>query len=129
MPQQRHGGSLAPVFDRHTEQQLAELVAWTRMTIAPATTANNAAPPTIALNGDTLSQPAASPAATSGERAAESNQQAADGNNAANGKEPTNVRVMRPPLPHPAGHATPAKQPPLHDRYDPEIFNRHYHGK
>jgi len=128
MPQQRHGGSLAAVFDKHSEHQLAELVAWARMTIAPTTTAQTGAPPTITPTGDTLSQPA-SPAAPPGESAAESNETAAADKEAAEGKEPTNVRVMRPPLPHPAGHATPPKQPPIRDRYDPEIFNRHYHGK
>jgi hypothetical protein len=126
MPQQRHGGSLAPVFDKHTEQQLAELVAWTRMTIAPPPAAQSSAPPTITLTGDTLSQPAGSPAAPE-ESAAEADPPAAI--DAAHGAASTNVRAMRPAFSHAPGHAVPAKQPPIRDRYDPEIFNRHYHGK
>jgi len=121
LPQQRHGSSLTAVFDKHSQSQFAQLQSWVALTIgavpAAATSATAAAPPaappTIAPASATLSQPAAS-AATSRTEA-----------------PPVGVRAMRPPLDSSAA-APPAAAPQRfspRDRYDPEIFNRQYHGK
>ncbi|MBW8883522.1 MAG: hypothetical protein JF612_01830 [Planctomycetia bacterium] len=113
LPQQRHGNSLSAVFDKHSAGQLAELVAWAKMTVSPSATMASSHPATIAPTETTLSQPAA-----------------------ASGAAPTSpgpdstVRVMRPP--HEQASAAPeaATKPALpRDRFDPEIFNRRYHGK
>jgi hypothetical protein len=131
LPQQRHGNSLAAVFDKHSANQLAELAAWARMTIAPSAIAPSAIvpsphPATIAPTETTLSQPATSSIrmATSATESPGS----ADPNHAS----PTGiVRVMRPPLDQPGASAaeSPPRPPSFRDRFDPEIFNRRYHGK
>lgn len=121
MPQQRHGSSLTAIFDKHSQQQLAQLEAWVAMTVGAQagklSTSNAAAAPpspapaTITPTAATLSQPAAAaPVAASGDQTA-----------------PASVRAMRPPLDggSVAGPAPPRFSP--RDRYDPEIFNRQYH--
>jgi hypothetical protein len=107
LPQQRHGNSLAAVFDKHTAGQLAELVNWARLTAGGAVASPPKGPATIAPVEATLSQPAA----TSGSDTADSST-----------IQPAN---------RPAPSSTPriARQPTFRDRFDPEIFNRHYHGK
>jgi hypothetical protein len=119
MPQQRHGGALSAVFDKQTSPQLAELVAWAKLATA-APPARPVVPATIAPTSATLSQPAG-------------------GSNAASPPMPdapppqppaaSTVRVMRPPLEQPTGSAKSPPQFVPRDRYDPEIFNRQYHGK
>jgi hypothetical protein len=104
LPQRQHGSALVPVFDKQTQNQLAELIAWARLTAARPT----AAPATIGPTSATLSQPAA--AASSGA---------------------ARVDAMRPPL-DASSASRPAESPrPFtpRDRYDPEIFNRRYHAK
>jgi hypothetical protein len=115
-PQQRHGNALSAVFDKHSANQLAELTNWAKMTIAPTSRAAAAAPASIAPAETTLSQPAAAPSSAA---FPESPPSAAVG-----------VRVMRPPFDQPGrAAAAAAPQPPApRDRFDPEIFNRHYHG-
>jgi hypothetical protein len=125
MPQQRHGNSLSAVFDKHTEGQLSELVAWVKMTVSPGRTAAPPVPATISPVAMALSQPAAasgvpSPAATPA-------------------NDPIGVRVMRPTLDNSDSSAvsTPPSSPGQlqsrpaapRDRYDPAPFNRHYHGQ
>ena len=111
--EQRHGSSLTPVFDKHTANQFAELVAWARMTAAPSAAAPGARPASITPITSTLSQPAVSqPPAPA---------PSADGQSSA-----TAVQAMRPAL----GPDSPAKStasPGPRDRFDPEIFNRRYH--
>jgi hypothetical protein len=117
-PQQRHGNSLAAVFDKHSAHQLAELVGWAKMTIAPGAKTVASAPASIVPTETTLSQPATPAPAT--------DQSALPPPGVLEG-----VRVMRPQL-DPSGRArVPAEsQPPSpRDRFDPELFNRHYHGK
>jgi hypothetical protein len=120
MPQQRHGSALTPVFDKQSAHQLAELVAWARMTIAAPAGPAPPAPRTIAPTGATLLQPAAKPStdATKTATATEVSHAADDA---------TSVRVMRPPLDAAAG--TPSAQRAPRDPYDAEPFNRHYHGR
>jgi hypothetical protein len=113
LPQQRHGNSLSAVFDKHSAKQLAELVAWAKMTVAPSAMMASSSPATIAPPETTLSQPASANGSAPSLPASESS-----------------IRVMRPPLEQstaPPDVAT--KQAPPRDRFDPEIFNRRYHGK
>jgi len=102
LPQGQHGSSLAPIFDKQTQHQLAELLAWVKLTAPPPPAP--AVPATIGPANQTLSQPAGSAVAAG------------------------------PPLETapPAGPPQPAAGPATftpRDRYDPEIFNRRYHGK
>jgi hypothetical protein len=119
LPQQRHGSSLAPVFDKHSAGQLAELVAWARATVAPSTAADMSRPATIGQQPATLSQPAvAQPAASDPEATA------------SEGNQVTGPREMR----FAAGTAenlpkTSQPPPTIRDRYDPEIFNQRYHPR
>jgi hypothetical protein len=120
LPQQRHGNSLAPVFDKHSAGQLAELVAWARATAAPSTAAAASRPPTIAPQPATLSQPAPSPPAAAVPNAI----QPAEGSASA-------IRVMR-PMNSGAGELPATSQTSAaaqRDRYDPEIFNLRYHAR
>ena len=55
LPQRQHGSALVPVFDKQTQNQLAELIAWAKLTATRPT----AAPATIGPVNATLSQPAA----------------------------------------------------------------------
>jgi len=121
MPQQRHGNSLSAVFDKHSANQLLELMSWARLTAgAPVVThpsnAQPTSPATISAVTATLSQPTAR--STSAERPApDPAEQSASA--------PT--RVMRPPLDdQSAQRAKTTSQPEFRDRYDPEIFNRRY---
>jgi hypothetical protein len=111
LPQQRHGNSLSAVFDKHSANQLAELVAWAKMTVNPSSMMASSHPATIAPAETTLSQPAS-----------------------ATGSAPappeSSVRVMRPPIEQPtAAPESSTKQAAPRDRFDPEVFNRRYHGK
>lgn len=118
-PQQRHGNSLAPVFDKHSANQLAELVAWTRATVAPASTAASR-PATIGSQPATLSQPAVNEPAA--ERPAAG---------AATEGHPTSP-VNAPPPGSPSAGSPTGSQPPRfapRDRYDPAIFNERYHAR
>ena len=47
LPQQRHGNSLAAIFDKQSANQLAELVAWARQATASPTVPVRLAPATI----------------------------------------------------------------------------------
>jgi hypothetical protein len=106
LPQQRHGNSLAAVFDKHTAGQLAELVTWARLTAGGAASSPARAPATIAPVEATLSQPAAT----------SSTESAQPSPNAAQASAPSSTAKL-------------ARQQTFRDRFDPEIFNRHYHGK
>ena len=107
LPQQRHGNSLSAVFDKHSGNQLHELLSWAKMAAGlPPRMGTFAAPATIAPSETTLSQPAA-PTKSADE---------------------VGVRVMRPPLNQPTDGSPPKDAPPR-DRFDPEIFNRRYHPK
>lgn len=122
LPQQRHGNSLAPVFDKQSAYQLAEMIAWARLTTGstPAPQAATA-PATISPGNATLSQPTTNAATAA--TAAESPEPAA---------ETVGMRVMRPPLDEKQATLSSkiAPQPPqFRDRFDPEIFNRQYHQK
>ena len=120
--EQRHGSALTPVFDKHSANQLSEIVGWARMTSGPnvvpaagtrSETATYYRPASITPAASTLSQPAAP---------------GTDGSPAAAPVQPTRptttentARTAQPP---PSKNAEPAGQP--RDRYDPEIFNRRY---
>jgi hypothetical protein len=126
MPQQRHGSSLAAVFDKHSSNQLAELISWAKLTAgAPLVAQPPAIPPaspaTIAPVNATLSQPT-----TKSEAAAPAAPEIKSQSTAA-----ISTRVMRLPLEDQAGprSKTAPQQPEFRDRYDPEIFNRRYLGK
>jgi len=116
LPQQRHGNSLAAVFDKHTAGQLAELVTWARLTGGGAAASPARAPATIAPVEATLSQPAA----TSSSDAASTSPDAPQ--SGASKVPPTADRQASPTV-------KVANQQTFRDRFDPEIFNRHYHGK
>jgi hypothetical protein len=125
MPKQRHGNSLSAVFDKHTESQLNELLAWVRLTASTSrSTAAATVPATITPVAATLSQPAASGVAPPV---------------AAQAADAVNVRVMRPAIENAAPSAAPPRSPtqdqpqsgpaPPRDRYDPAPFNRQFHGQ
>lgn len=100
VPQSRHGTALTAIFDKQSQNQLSELIAWAKLTAPPPP----ARPATIGPANSTLSQPAAD--------------------------APGRVGVMRPPLDAPAEPpAAGAKTFTPRDRYDPEIFNRRFHPK
>jgi hypothetical protein len=128
MPQQRHGTSLAAVFDKRSANQLNELLAWARLTIAPSSTSPPAAPASIAPTGTTLSQTAAAggtvaPTQTTAPQSIQGPAPAPVG--------AVGVRAMRPSLDQPAGPPTTAspRSPAPRDRFDPEIFNQRHNGK
>lgn len=127
MPQQRHGSSLAAVFDKHSSNQLVELMAWAKLTVgAPLVTQPPAHqttyPATISPVNATLSQPTAK-AASATQPAQELSEQSTSA--------PVSTRVMRPPLEEQTMRRpkTTPPQPEVRDRYDPEIFNRRYLSK
>jgi len=100
VPQSRHGSALTAIFDKQSQSQLNELIAWAKLTAPPPAPAM---PATIGPASATLSQPA-----DSGER----------------------VGVMRPPIePAAEPAAAGPKTFTPRDRYDPEIFNRRFHPK
>jgi hypothetical protein len=137
-PQTPHGGSVTAVFDRHSQAQLAELVAWVKLRAppAPASPASHApAPPALSVGaapgGTTpattgpsppaamLSQPsqhAAAPAGPSPVAAATPSAAAPRGEMPG---EAVREAGSRPPA---AVHAWTPR-----DRYDPELFNRRFH--
>jgi hypothetical protein len=116
LPQQRHGSSLSAVFDKHSVGQLAELLTWARLTSGGAATPPPRLPTTIAPVEATLSQPAARSNVDSTPPADEAPAPGAPNESAAN-------------RPSPAAPTKVAGQPAFRDRFDPEIFNRHFHGK
>ena len=127
MPQQRHGSALAAVFDKHSSNQLLELMSWAKLTAGAPLGAQSstapAAPATITPVNATLSQPNAK----ASNSAAQEGREPSDPTEAA----PVSTRVMRPAL---DGEPTPRpknapQQPEFRDRFDPEIFNRKYHAK
>src|SRR4029078_9571947 len=123
LPQQRHGNSLTPVFDKHSMNQLAELVYWARLTTGSSAVPQTvAAPPaTITPVNATLSQPTTKPSTPPPATTDPSEPPAAT----------VGMRVMRPPLDDPS-KPRPKTAPPqseFRDRFDPEIFNRQYHQK
>ena len=118
LPQQRHGSSLAAVFDKHSANKLAELVTWARLATASPVAAPPHAPATIAPTETTLSQPAGASRGTQ-----------VEGSTAAPPNDEVSTRVMRPTLDQAARSTASPAQPPIRDRFDPEIFNRRYHGK
>jgi hypothetical protein len=127
MPQQRHGSSLAAVFDKHSSNQLVELMSWAKLTagaplVAQPPAPQTANPATIAPVNTTLSQPTSHSSA-----AAQSPQEGPEQSASAT----VSTRVMRPPLEDQPAHKakTTPTQPEFRDRYDPEIFNRRYFGK
>jgi hypothetical protein len=107
LPQGRHGAALTAVFDKQSQNQLAELIAWAKMT-APQQKPPPV-PATIGPTSATLSQPAAGPPATAGSAA--------------------HVNAMRPALPGAEAGAAGAMTFTPRDRFDPEIFNRRFHSK
>src|SRR5262249_11893972 len=119
MPQKRHGGALSAVFDKQTAPQLAELVAWAKLATA-GPPSRPAAPATIAPTSATLSQPAGGCHAATAPT---------DESQPREGRAGSPIRVMRPPLEQPAGSGKSPAQFAPRDRYDPEIFNRQYHGR
>lgn len=116
MPQQRHGNSLNPVFDKHSAGQLDELVAWARMTLAPISGPKG--PASIAAVETTLSQPASASQSTEDKTSSQA-------------ITAVGVRAMRPPLDQPPNLPTAASPRPSapRDRFDPEIFNQRYHAR
>lgn len=122
-PLQRHGNSLAPVFDKHSMNQFAELVTWARLTTGSSSTPQPVAatPATISAVNATLSQPTT----TAGSAPPAITEQS---------EPPTGTvgtRVMRPPFDDPSKPRPKAALPQqeFRDRFDPEIFNRQYHQK
>jgi hypothetical protein len=118
LPQRRHGTSLTAVFDKLSQSQLTELVAWTKLT---AGAPRSSAPQTIGPTQATLSQPAATavPAAA---------------NQGPPGPTPDaqpvgqGVQVMRPSLDKVPDQFPPGGQRFVpRDPYDPELFNRRFH--
>jgi hypothetical protein len=123
LPLQRHGNSLAPVFDKHSMNQFAELVTWARLTTGSSAVPQPvaAAPATITPVNATLSQPTTKPGSSPPPTPDASEPPAGT----------VGMRVMRPPLDDPSKTRPKAapKQPEFRDRFDPEIFNRQYYQK
>ena len=114
IPQQRHGGSLAAVFDKRTKHQLEDLVAWTQLVLAVP---QPAVPATIGKGQALLSQqqdPNVKPASAEMplEESVQTNAAAKDGS-----PQPFTPAKNAAPLPK-AGAFAPR------DPFDPEIFNR-----
>ena len=122
MAQQRHGKALTAVFDKHSQNQLAELIGWAKLS---AGTAPPLAPRTIGAAPTTLLQPATALPASSGQREAPDAVRL-------NGPTPvgTEVKTMRPRLDSGIEAHSPAAAERFvpKDRYDPELFNRKYVG-
>lgn len=120
LPQRRHGATQGAVFDKRTQHQLDDLVAWTKLALAvPAP----APPATIASSQALLSQPKAS-----GEvkrASAESPIESAD--------QPDETGSGAPPQPFsPPKDAAPLPREGAftpRDPFDPEIFNRQFSKK
>jgi hypothetical protein len=116
LPQQQHGTSFVPVFDKHTQKQLAELMAWVRMTAADPQASSPATIPT----GEpaTLSQPSGSAA----------REQTISG--AASVPVAETSAAIQPS----AEGAAAQRKTPASDRFvprdpfDPDIFNRRFSG-
>jgi hypothetical protein len=119
MPQKRHGTALTAIFDKQSQNQLAELVAWTRLTLH---TPRPSPPATISHTESTLSQASVTRTAVASPSPPTA---AAEGTAVGPG-----VQVMRPQLDQPSGEQLPPAAPRFVpcDAYDPEIFNRRYHG-
>lgn len=114
LPQGRHGSALTAVFDKHSQNQLAELISWAKLTAPPPMAA---VPATIGPVNATLSQPAGT--------AARVDVPVPPAQSAA----PPRVGVMRPPLDAPASRSADSPAYTPRDRFDPEIFNRRFHSK
>jgi hypothetical protein len=130
LPQQRHGNSLSAVFDKHSASQLAELVAWAKMTVTPSAMMASPHPATIAPVETTLSQTSTGDGSSLTVPAA-GQSQATTGSPQTLLRPGVGVRVMRPPLDQSpvAGADAANRQAPPRDRFDAEIFNRRFHGK
>jgi hypothetical protein len=127
LPQQRHGSSVPAVFDKHSSNQLVELMTWAKLTagaplVAQPPANQNINPATISSVNAMLSQPTTKSATTTQPSQVPSDQPAS---------APVSTRVMRPPLEDQLTHRpkTAPPQPEFRDRYDPEIFNRRYLSK
>jgi hypothetical protein len=131
LPQRRHGTALTAVFDKHTQSQLAELMAWVKLSVVPPPAA---APSTIGPAAETLSQ-----AATGEVGAVIATPPAAlppgrtKAQPIAPGAANASVRAMRPamdePMPATSSRSTSASGNGYvpRDRYDAEVFNRRFH--
>jgi hypothetical protein len=117
LPQKRHGGSLAAVFDKRTKHQLDDLAAWTQLVLAvPAPSP----PATIAKTQALLSQqqdPHVKPASAEVPVEPESDDAGAIGDDGA--PRPFTPEKHAAPL-------TPSEAFTPRDPFDPEIFNRKF---
>jgi hypothetical protein len=106
-----HGSSLAPLFDKHSANQLAELVAWARLATTSSAPPASIRPTSILPGHATLSQ-------------APTDRQGAPVGPVENSASV--VKTMRPSSDAPAPINDRATAAPR-DPFDPEIFNRRFH--
>lgn len=139
-PQSPHGGLATAVFDKHSQAQLAELVAWVRLLApspaAPTTAKPSGSPPPSAEASPAgtsvpsspttlLSQPSQSAAApaTPSPPAADASPAAAPASDLPTQAAPPGSARATLPGPSTSSHAWTPR-----DRYDPELFNRRFHA-
>ena len=113
LPQARHGNTLAPVFDKRSQRQFDDLLAWAKHLVPPLPVAPMP-PATIGESQTLLSQPGGVPAAKP-----------------AQGSTPRNIAPMNtgdnPVPPKPAPPQPDARETlKPRDPFDPEVFNRKY---
>lgn len=133
-PQSPHGGSVTAVFDKHSQAQLAELVAWVKL-LTPADPASSAA------SGSAPATPSsgAAPAATRGtsptttlsqplQQAAPHGGLASAASATASTPSPSDGRPKEAIPATDAGASASRHAWTPRDRYDPELFNRRFHA-
>jgi hypothetical protein len=138
-PQKRHGGATAPVFDRFSQEQLAEIAAWIDVTLSPTVAPIPATIP-VPPAGQTLSQAvdATSGGAVVPASAQESIEEKPEVPGAAdvpageeqieatiNGQSAKSVATAK----STAQAKAPEKPFIPRDPFDPEIFNRRHRAK
>jgi hypothetical protein len=138
-PQKRHGGATAPVFDRFSQEQLAEIAAWIDVTLSPTVAPIPATIP-VPPAGQTLSQAvdATSGGAVVPASAQESIEEKPEVPGAADvpaGEEQieANINGQSSKSVATAKSTAQAKAPEKpfipRDPFDPEIFNRRHRAK
>lgn len=127
-PQRPHGGAHAPVFDKHSEAQLAELTAFVKLLTPPgASPSASGGPPA------TLSSSAASPSLAGRPPAALLSQAAQEAGRSRDlSPDPSAAEAARTspaaasPLDHPGPPSAASRTRVPGDPYDPELFNRRF---
>lgn len=135
-PQTPHGGSVTAVFDKHSQAQLAELVAWVKLLAppAPASPAARALEPPASTDasavGSTPPAPGPSPPAAMLSQPAQHAAASAPRTHQAAATPSASASLGDVPAEAAKGGASAASAHPWtpRDRYDPELFNRRFYA-